>query len=60
MGLLDRRERAEFCSNFSGLEGVLRVHVAWENGEWFVDALAVDASEIDPDSPATVECGPLR
>lgn len=59
-GLLERPERAEFCSNFSGIDGVLRVHTVWENGDWFVDALAVDASEMDPDFPATVHCGPLR
>jgi hypothetical protein len=60
IGLLERPERAEFCTNFSGIEGVLRVHTVWENGDWLVDALAVDGSEMDPGFPATVACGPLR
>lgn len=59
-GLLERPERAEFCSNFSGIEGVVRVHAVWEDGDWFVDALAVDDAQMDPDFPASVHCGPLR
>jgi len=60
LGLFDRPPRAEFCSDFGEVLGEVRAHVAWEDGEWFVDALAVEDAELDAEMPAEVRCGPLR